>query len=375
MGFARRLAAALCGAALLSAPLAAAARADPAAPAPDLVAEARATLARRTAAQTAWSGPTAGPKTLPGRRIVYLSTGENNPIGHLWGVYLKQAAAKVGWSVTVLDGKSSPADWIQAARQALALRPDGIATSADARTLQAPLAEARRLGIPVVGLHGSALPGPDPENHLFTNIVSDARDVGRAMVDWAIADSGGRASLVFLYDAVYQISLLKRAGWQEALGKCAGCRLLLDDNFPIADVPARMGQRATSYVQKHATPLYVVAVADYYFDFAVPALRTAGIAPEQVKLIGADGTTQAWNRVRSAQQYQIMTIPEPIELQSWQAIDELNRAFHGEPASGFVQPVYLVQQSNVDAEGGTQDRFLPSNGYKQHYARIWGIQP
>jgi ribose transport system substrate-binding protein len=77
--------------------------------------------------------------------------------------------------------------------------------------------------------------------------------------------------------------------------------------------------------------------------------------------------------VRSGQQYQIMTLPEPIELQAWQAIDELNRAFHGEPPSRFVQPVYVVQKSNVDAEGGAQNQFFPSNGYKQHYSRIWGL--
>ncbi len=323
--------------------------------------------------ETRWTGPRSGPKATPGKKVVYLSTGENNPIGHLWGVYLKEAAARVGWSVTVLDGKSSPADWINAAKQALALRPDGIVTSADARTMKGPLSQARGLGIPIVGLHGSARPGPDPEGQLFTNIVSDPEEIGRAMVSWAIADAGGAARIVFLYDAVYQISLLKRSGWQGAIASCPGCELLQDDNFPIADVPTRMGQRVTSYVQKHPRPFYVVAVADYYFDFAVPALRTAGVAPDQVKLIGADGTTQAWNRVRSGDQYQVATIPEPIELQSWQAVDELNRAFAGLAPSGFSQPVYVVERSNVEAEGGSRNQFFPSNGYKQHYARIWGV--
>lgn len=335
------------------------------------VAAAGAAVEARTAPQTKWLGPTTGPKTEPGKFIVYISTGENNPIGHLWGAYLQEAASKVGWRVTVLDGKSSPAEWVNAAKQAVALKPDGIVTSADAKTMQAPLSQAHDLGIPIVGLHGTANPGPDPEDYLFTNIVSNPTDIGRAMVQWAIADSNGGARIIFLYDAVYAISMIKRTGWQEALQTCSTCKLLKDDNFPIAEVPNRMRQEAISWVQQYPKPFYVVAVADYYYDFAVAALRQAGVKPSDVKLIGADGTKEAYERVRAGDEYQIVTIPEPIELQSWQAVDELNRAFHKQPPSDFVQPVYIVTKSNVDSEGGTNDQFVPSNNYRDVYAKIW----
>jgi ribose transport system substrate-binding protein len=115
----------------------------------------------------------------------------------------------------------------------------------------------------------------------------------------------------------------------------------------------------------------VVAVADYYYDFAVAALREAGVKTSDVKLIGADGTKEAYERVRGGDEYQIVTIPEPIELQSWQAVDELNRAFHKQQPSNFVQPVYIVTKSNVDAEGGSNDQFVPSNNYRDVYTKIW----
>ena len=65
---------------------------------------------------------------------------------------------------------------------------------------------------------------------------------------------------------------------------------------------------------------------------------------------------------------------EPIELQAYQAIDELNRAFHGEPPSGFVQPPFLVTKENINAEGGDKNTFIPSNDYKKHYLEIWGVK-
>jgi ribose transport system substrate-binding protein len=337
----------------------------------ETAAAAKAAVEARTATQTTWLGPTTGPRTEPGKFIVYISTGENNPIGHLWGAYLQEAAAKVGWRVTVLDGKSSPAEWVNAAKQAVTLKPDGIVTSADAKTMQAPLSQAHDLGIPIVGLHGTAKPGPDPDDYLFTNIVSNPTDIGRAMVQWAVADANGEARIIFLYDAVYAISMIKRTGWQEALQACPTCKLLKDDNFPIAEVPNRMRQEAITWAQQYQKPFYVVAVADYYYDFAVPALREAGIKTGDVKLIGADGTKEAYERVRAGDEYQIVTIPEPIELQSWQALDEVNRAIHKQPPSNFVQPVYIVTKSNVDSEGGSQNQFVPSNNYRDVYAKIW----
>ena len=77
---------------------------------------------------------------------------------------------------------------------------------------------------------------------------------------------------------------------------------------------------------------------------------------------------------RKGGQYQVVTVSEPIELQAYQAIDELNRAFHNQPPSGFVQPPFLVTKDNIHAEGGDQNTFIPSNDYKKHYLEIWGVQ-
>ena len=56
-----------------------------------------------------------------------------------------------------------------------------------------------------------------------------------------------------------------------------------------------------------------------------------------------------------------------------EAIDELNRAFHDQPPSGFVQPPFLVTKDSIHSEGGDQNTFIPSNDYKKHYLEIWGV--
>jgi ribose transport system substrate-binding protein len=60
-------------------------------------------------------------------------------------------------------------------------------------------------------------------------------------------------------------------------------------------------------------------------------------------------------------------------MQAYQAVDEINRALQGQPPSGFVQAPYLVTPDNVDAEGGDQNAFIPTNDYKARYLELWGV--
>jgi ribose transport system substrate-binding protein len=85
-----------------------------------------------------------------------------------------------------------------------------------------------------------------------------------------------------------------------------------------------------------------------------------------------DGSVSAYSRIRQGQ-YQVATIPEPLSLQGWQCVDELNRAFAGAQPSGYVTPVHLVTNSNIAYDGGPQNLFNPDNGYQDQYKKIWGV--
>ena len=139
----------------------------------DAVSDAKAAVAKYAGPQTTWEGPTKGPKPEPGKKIVFLSGDEQNDISHLYGVYIKEAGEKLGWNVTVIDGKGSPTSWLAGMNQAIALKPDGIALFADAASLQDPIKSGVAQGIKFVGLHAAGLPGPQPDLNLFVNIQED----------------------------------------------------------------------------------------------------------------------------------------------------------------------------------------------------------
>jgi ribose transport system substrate-binding protein len=336
------------------------------------VAKAEAATRRATGKQTQWNGPTSGPKAATGKHVVVVSCDQTNQVCKAWASAVESAGQEVGWKVTTIDGQGTPTGWQGAINQATALKPDGIVLAGvDAQAEHNPVTTAAQRGIKIVGMHATAAPGPQPQAHVFMNIQQDPAAIARAEVDYVIAKSRGKANIITLYDAQYAIAVTKDKAMVAQARACRGCKLLSNVNAPIADVSRVTPSLVSGWVSRYPKPFYVVTVGDHFFDFMPAALRSGGVSPKDVLLVGADGTPPAYQRIRRGD-FQIATVPEPAEFEGWIAVDELNRAFAGAPVADFTPPVYLVDKSNVDEQGGDRDVFDPANGYKQRYRRIWG---
>lgn len=331
------------------------------------VAAIKKTVGQMLAAQTTWTGPAAGPVAAAGKRIVYLSGQESNSLDAAYGQSLQQAAKKIGWTVTIIDGQGTPTGWLAGMNQAVALHPAGIIIFADATSLQKPIAAATAAHIPVVGLHASQTTGPG--YGLYTNIQEDAAAIGRAEADYAIAESNGTAHVIIVTHNEYGIAAIKSNAMKSEIAKCPGCKLLSFTNFPAADADTRMAQIATSWVSKYGDSFYAMTVGDNDWDYAVPALSAGGASPGSIKLIGSDGTATAYRRIR-ASQFEVATVPEPAQEEADYAIYQMNRALHHMQADAWYPPIYLVTHANVNAEGGNKDVFDPDNNYEQHFTSL-----
>ena len=156
---------------------------------------------------------------------------------------------------------------------------------------------------------------------------------------------------------------------------CSGCTVLDYVNTPLAETSTRMPGETSSLLQRFGNKWTIgLGINDLYFDFASPALQSAGVptsGPPQFISAG-DGSVAAFQRVRSGQ-YQIATVAEPLNEAGWQLIDELNRAIAGEAPSGYVAPVHIVTKDNIQFDGGPNNLYDPDNGYRDQYKKIWGV--
>lgn len=350
------------------------ARADDAA----YIAKAKAYMANVSAPVTKWDGPTTGPKSVGKKLVVIVSTDQRNGGAQGAGDGAAEAAKALGWEVRMLDGQGTVPGRATALQQAIAMKPDGILNAGIDSKEQQPLFEqAAQAGIKIVGWHAGPKPGPvDGVPEVFTNVTTDPAEVASSAGYEAVVHSGGHAGVILFTDSIYAIATAKTNISKSVVEGCGGCKVLEVVDTPIGDLSNRMGQLTTSLLSKYGAKwTYSIAVNDLYYDFSAPALIAANVDPANgypQQISSGDGSAPAFKRIRD-KQYQLATVAEPLNLQGWIMVDEMNRALAGAKPSGFVPHVHLFTSENVDKDGGAQNKFDPGNGYRDAYKKIWGV--
>ncbi|MET9912760.1 substrate-binding domain-containing protein [Streptomyces sp. NPDC006476] len=337
---------------------------------PTVQARAQAAVSRAERTDIPWNGPTRGPTAVAGRTIVYVAQTMTNPgvAGAAEGV--REAARVIGWDVRVIDGGGTPAGIQAAMSEAVDVRPSGIVIGGfDPGSTSQQVARANAAGIPLIGWHAVASPGPSRRPRLFTNVTTKVEEVARASGQWVISSSHGTAGAVVFTDASIPFAKYKSDLIRKELATCAGVRLLAYENIPLPDASSRTPREISSLLSRfQGSWTHSVAINDLYFADAAPAFRAAGKngAGPPFNIGAGDGDPSAFERINSGQ-YQAATVPEPLSLQGWQIVDEFNRAFSGRPASGYVAPVHISTADN--SQGATS---WDPVGYREAYRKIWG---
>jgi len=337
----------------------------------DFLARAKEKVAMATTPTTRWDGPTTGPVAAAGKTLAFVASDMRN--GGVLGVSqgVQEAAKFLGWQVRVLDGQGTVQGRTAALNQAIALAPDGILLGGfDAKEQSAGLRSASSQNIPVVGWH--AAKEAAAVDGMFVNITTPADGVAEMAALYAIAISEGKAGVVIFTDSAYSAAIAKSDIMAKIIQQCADCTLLGVEDTPLADTSNRMPQITATLLQRHGEKwTHALGINDLYFDFMGATLQTAGTQGRKLQTISAgDGSESAYQRIRR-KRFQNATVPEPLHLHGWQMVDEINRAISGEKPSGYVTPVHLVIQENIEKDGGNKNHYDPANGYRNAYQKIW----
>jgi ribose transport system substrate-binding protein len=279
--------------------------------------------------------------------------------------------------VRVLSGQGTTGGTEAAINTAIADKPSAIVNDgADNGSLASLFGEATKQGETVVSWNGEPTPGAEPKYHVFYNVTVDNTLVARIAADYAIARSDGHANVVDFADNEFAIAEYKAKVMEAAIKACSGCKFLAYENTPIADTTTRVPPLTTALLAKYGKEwTYSVAINDNYFEAMSTALASTGIKPNDapINISAGDGSPDAFQRIRS-NFYQAGTVAAPLNLQGWQVVDELNRAFAGQGPDNFVAAPRLVTHSDILYDGGPEDAYVPNNHYKQRYMKIWGIK-
>lgn len=336
-------------------------------------------VAQAAARVTKWDGPTSGPPAARNKTIVYLSGDLRN--GGVLGVAngIREAAEVIGWKLKIIDlgGGSDSAAYPPAISKALELKADGVilAGTQDATKLVEALAPLAKAHVPILAWHNNPVPGPVPSTPVLLNVTTDPLKVARVAARAALSSRGPHAGVVIFTESRYSIAKAKAFAMADVVKQMPGCKLL-----EICDAPFGGEKNATELadltrrlLSQYGTEwTHALAINDVYFDHATPVFAVEGLPPESsiVCVSAGDGSVSAYARIQAGL-FQTGTVAEPLNLQGWQLVDEMNRVFCGVPLSGYVTPMHYVNAGNIAYDGGPRRRFDPDNDYRDAYRRIW----
>ncbi|GAA3552394.1 substrate-binding domain-containing protein [Microlunatus spumicola] len=339
-------------------------------PAGDPVAFSKDLVQKSLSASEGFTPPSTGPKSQkPGATIAFVAGDLSNGGHNSTSKAVTEAATVIGWKVSVYDGKGNAQGNSDAMNQAITAKPAAIILGGLDPTEQAPaIKQATEAGIPVIGWHAGVLTGPG--NGMVTNVSTDPLKVSQLAAAYAVADSNGTAGVAIFTDGQYELAVTKARALEAYVQACTGCSVLTFEDSPIATADQRMPGLVSNLLQQNGDKLsYLLAINGNYFGGAARALEDAGKPKDgpPKSVAAGDGDAAELQRIRTSN-YQAATVAEPITLQGWQLVDEVNRKLAGEDPSGFVAAPGLITKENVPSG----DVFDPSSGFRDVYKQVWG---
>lgn len=326
--------------------------------------------------------PITGPAPRKGVTIVYVSCGQVAPGCKDPGVGLQGAAKELGWNVKIVDGKFNVGGGYSTAfRQAIALKPDAIATGGiDCAQVKQSLVDAKAAKIPVFDMLGSDCDANGGEKLFAADIiyrdgVTSAADwyeaYGQQKVQYLKAKLNAHVRLIDVHFNDVLPSLDK--GVRSEIAKCSDCKIVADVAVGTADSaspqgPIVPGVKAALLKHPDANALLVPFDTQLMVTGLLQALSNS---PTGKKLVVTGGEGSSPASVEALNRGPIPTALEGYssEWVGWALADVANRYLNGAPQApqGFGSRV--VEKGDVPADGG----YVAGVDFKAAYRQAWDV--
>jgi ribose transport system substrate-binding protein len=363
--------------------LAGTATAGTAASSGNIVAEAKARLAALATPSNGKGLPTSTPRWKPGEKVWVIAC--NLTTGCLLpGQSLQQAGKKLGWQVTIFDGKGNPSEYANGVEQAIAAKANAIVLdSVDCDFVKAPLEQAKKAGIVVYGY--DAMDCSDPREGGGPSLIDGngagrgyapgtdslkrfMLDWGKDKVDYVIAKTNGHANVITFTESDIVSMTYQHDAIVKELARCPGCKVVANVDLTLQDYTDNgLLKKFQTALAQHPEANAVITLYDLNILAAVaPALQQAGRS--NMLVAGGEGWPDSLARIREGKGQSCAFAFDVADV-GYPMTDNLIRLFDHQPAIDEGVGILLIdRQHNLNRIGTAYHGFFP---YATYYAKLW----
>ena len=309
---------------------------------------------------------------MAGKTVWYIPIFLQAPLFTAESVALTQAMKTVGASVHVCDAATNPSTADSCLKQAVSSHAAGIVTGAiDYAFASRAFAAAIKAKIPIVATDNDK-PGSFPTAPTVRRLSIGGPQWAALGVDWIVADSNGKAQVLYVADdsnaGVTQTAAVKA----EFAKQCPGCKLtLVNFSDPTIDkLPTAVSGAMT------ANPKIDYVFGGYDAPSGILALQGAKIvAGRKFTYLTVTGQPPGLQRVAGGQQAADPGVDSAES--SWNAADALLRMVAGVPQVQYTPALRLFTKQNVpantkDASAYAAGTWYSTGGFRAMYTKLWG---
>jgi len=321
--------------------------------------------------------PDSSPKPEAGKKVWVVSCGQQAASCATISDSAKKAAAAIGWTASVCDGKLSPQSWGDCIRQGTAAKVDGILTvSVDCVVVTEPLKEAAAAGVKTISVGGTdctetggaqtytAVAQWTPDQ---TSLLSWYEGVGHTAAKYAIGKQEGKANVLLLNfkDAVWGPSVTK--GFKDELATCSGCTIAKTLDLGNNDLTGGTlaSKFSTALLQSKDANAVFVPIDIWLVLGLAEGISSSG---RPLTVVGAFGDAANMDLVRAGKETASVN-NDPVHM-GYAGIDTAIRVFAGQPAvSEGVGYQAVDKDNNLPAKGPYRE----PRTIEDTYLKLWGI--
>lgn len=326
--------------------------------------------------------PSGGPVSPPkGKNVWIISTGQEIETAQNASTAMEEAGDKLGWEVTLFDGKFESSRQISGIEQALADGADGLVlVYVDCAPVKAGLEQAKKAGVAVVGIESKDC-DPALENHVVKYAGDEdfatwvAHGFGGTQAKWVIAKTKGQAkTIVTVQTDLYTTAVTYDPGITDEFAKCKTCEIVDTIEFVGTEFGPPLQQKIEQSLNKNPDANSFIAAYDAVMTGGggAAALRASGRLDE-IESMGGEGSKPGIELIYNQAGMDACS-GIPTAWEGYGAIMGLARIFAGQdPNKG---------NSGIGSQACDADHNLPPKGesyqapidFVSAYEKLWGVK-
>ena len=335
--------------------------------------------------------PTSAPKPEAGKNVWLISCTQAGEGCATPAAGAKEAAAVIGWDLTIVDGKGRPDVFANGVRSAVADKADGIILDViDCVAAKSALQGAKKAGIKIFAFYAFDCNDPilkSKDQPLFDAQLSFGDDMSyvdyfekkqaRSVADYVIAKTGGKAKIIeFTEDDILVAQHLNK-GFEDRIKECTGCEIVKKVPFNLDDfVTGKLGGKADAALTQNPDANVLYSPYDSALTVGIAQAVAASGRNDDILVTGNEGLSPNIGFVRN-NKGQDFIAGVPSRWAGWAAIDSMNRLLQDKPqvdqgmgfqtidAEGPFPKQTTFYDGNIDKNG------MPKQDYVANFKKIW----